>query len=90
MPAELHVSISDELAARLNELAHETNCSKDELVADALHDYVEGEGAWLKEMADRMNNPDRLLVPHEEVVAWIESLGTANPLPRPAGRRLAF
>jgi len=90
MPAELNVSISDGLMARLNSLASDTQRSPEELVASAVETLVDTEGPWIAKLHRRLRESESgMYVPHEEVVAWSESLGTANPLPRPEAQRRA-
>ena len=87
MAAELNISISDGLMDKLNSLASDTQSSREELVATALQRLVDDEGPWIAKLHRRLRESDAgMFVPHEEVVAWSESLGTANPLPRPVAR----
>jgi predicted transcriptional regulator len=88
MGAELNVSISDGLMDKLNSLANHTQRSPEELVAVAVETLVDNEGPWVAKLHRRMREP-QLFVPHEDVVAWSESLGTHNPLPRPVARKRA-
>jgi predicted transcriptional regulator len=90
MPAELNVSISDGLMTKLTSLASDTQRSREELVAAAVERLVDDDGPWIGKLLGRMREADSgMSVPHEEVVAWSESLGTANPLPRPLARKRA-
>ncbi len=89
MLAELNVSISDGLMDKLNSLASDTQRSREELVAAAVQRLVDGEGPWIAKLHRRLHESEEtgMFVPHEEVVAWSESLSTANPLPRPIARK---
>ncbi len=88
MPAELNVSISDGPMDKLSSLASDTQRSREELVAVAVERLVENDGPWIEKLLRRMRDGDSgMSVPHEEVVAWAESLRTANPLPRPVARK---
>jgi len=86
MPAELHVFISDGLMEKLSSLASDTQRTREELVAAAVERLVDDEGPWIAKLHRRLGGPE-LSVPHEEVEAWSQSLGTPSPLPRPVARK---
>jgi predicted transcriptional regulator len=89
MPAELSVSLDEGLMEQLNSLATETHRSREEWVAVAVERLVEDEGAWVAKLRRGVREAEAgMFIPHEEVEAWAESLGTANPLPRPQARKL--
>ncbi len=87
MPAELSISISEGLMARLNSLANEVQRSREELVAVALERLVDDEGPLVAQVLRGMRDSDAgLLVEHRQVETWMDSLGTEQELPRPTAR----
>ena len=77
--------IPEKLSDDLETLAALTNRSKGYLLTAALEDYV-GRQAWLAKKIDAaVKAADEADMAHsnESVIAWIESWGTENPLPRP-------
>jgi len=81
----LTVRIPREHLERLRDMAKVTGCSKSELASEALADYLAA-WEWRQEVireAVAEADAGAKMIPHEDVVAWIESWGTANELPRP-------
>ena len=88
MPAELSVSISEGLMDQLDSLASDTRRTREDLVVAAVQRLVEHEAPFAARMKRAFReSAEGLTVPHEEVVAWAESLGTSHPLPRPNPRK---
>lgn len=77
-----------ELAERVDAYAEQMDRSRGWIVKQALADWVaweeEKERRTLKGLADGAAGR---VVPHDKVAAWMESLGTDNPLPRPRSSR---
>lgn len=81
----LTVQLPVELLHRLNQLSELTGRSLSELVNEALAQfiaYVQAENA-ATEAALAEIDAGAPLIPHEVVVAWIDSLGTDHELPPP-------
>jgi len=82
------VRLKPEVSDKLKALARDMKRSKAYLASAAIESYVEL-NAWqvahIKEALeeDESGAPG---VPHEEVVAWMESWGTERELPRPKGK----
>ena len=77
--------IPEKLSKELESLAKQTQRSKGFLLTEALEDYV-GHKTWLSNrIAGAVKAADEtdLAHSHEQVVAWMESWGTENPLPVP-------
>jgi predicted transcriptional regulator len=80
----LQIEVNDELMAKLQALADDMGRSVEEIHAFALEDFVVHE----REIVDAVLEGKRdceaeRTIPHEEVVAWMNSLFTDHPLPRP-------
>ncbi len=77
-----HVPV--ELAEQVDKHAGQLKRSRSWVVKESLADWVaweeEKERRTLEGLADAAAGRT---IPHEEVVAWVESLSTDNPLPRP-------
>jgi predicted transcriptional regulator len=83
--ATIEIRLAAGLNARLEALARVLKRSESEIVTDANEAYVdfnERQITRIKEALEeaRSGAPG---VPHEEVVKWLQSLGTENELPRP-------
>ncbi len=88
MPAELNVSISDGLMTKLTSLASDTQRTREELVAAAVERLIDDEAPWIAQLMRGLRESEAgMMIPHEEVEAWIDSLGTGKELPRPLPRR---
>ena len=85
----LTVRISDDLGDQLERLSKSTKRSKNYLAAEAIASYV-AHNVWqvatIEKRLARSRSPQAKFVRHEDVVAWVKSLGTGRPLPRPKGR----
>ena len=81
-----HVPV--ELAEEIDKHAKSLERSRGWIVKQALADWL-----WWEEEKDRLTREaldgiDRVgTIPHEEVVAYFESLGGENPLPKPQPRK---
>ena len=79
------VRIPSEVSEKLDSLARDMKRSKSYLAGEAIASYVE-RAAWqvarIKAALEEAKSgaPG---VPHEEVVRWLQSLGTDQELPRP-------
>jgi predicted transcriptional regulator len=70
---------------RLDALAHNTKRSKSELASEALAAYFaeqEGQIAAIRAAVEAAD-AGAPRIPHAQVVAWVESWGTAHELPKP-------
>ncbi|HTO85002.1 MAG TPA: ribbon-helix-helix protein, CopG family [Methylomirabilota bacterium] len=77
--------VSRELKAKLDLLARQTNRSEAELANEALAAYVDVQ-AWHAAEIERSLAEVRAGaegVPHDRIVAWLESWGTDDELPPP-------
>jgi predicted transcriptional regulator len=83
--AMMTVRLRPEVRDKLDALARDTKRSKSYLASEAIETYV-NLNAWqvahIKEALaeDDEGGPG---VPHEEVIGWLESWGTAHELPPP-------
>jgi predicted transcriptional regulator len=71
---------------RVAALAQSTNRSKSELASEALAAYLaeeERQIAASRSAVEEADAPGAVWIPHADVVAWVESWGTDNELPRP-------
>jgi predicted transcriptional regulator len=77
-----HVPV--ELAAQVDKYAVQMERSRSWIVKQALGDWVAWEQEKERRTLDGLADVDAdRVVDHEDVVAWIESLSTDSPLPRP-------
>ena len=77
--------VSRELKAKLDLLARQTNRSEADLASEALAAYVDVQ-TWQAAEIERSLAEVRAGakgIPHERIVAWLESWGTDNELPPP-------
>ena len=77
--------VSRELKAKLDLLARQTNRSEADLANEALAAYVDVQ-AWQAVEIERSLAAVRAGakgIPHERIIAWLESWGTDNELPPP-------
>jgi predicted transcriptional regulator len=92
MTAVLTFRVDEQIKEDLESLAEATQRSKSFLAAEALKDYLAREAWQVAHILEGMKEAQEgQTVPHEEVDAWMASLGTAKPLPRPRpkGKRRA-
>ncbi len=83
------IRLKPEVSEKLEALARDTKRSKAYLAGEAIAAYVDlnaWQAAHIKEALeeDELGVPG---VPHEEVVAWVESWGTEHELPRPTPKK---
>ncbi len=80
--------VSAEKVAALDALAASERRNRTYLLNEAIDLYLAVQEQRDRETLEAIAECDAgLTVPHEQVVAWVESLGTDNPLPIPrAGR----
>lgn len=80
----LTIRLPKEQIERLELLARDTRRSRSYLAGEAIAQYLEYEEWKIQAIKEGIAAADRGdLVPHEKVVAWIESWGTEHELPRP-------
>ncbi len=81
------VRLSPEAKETLDEIARSTGRAEADLIAEAIAEYIEVQ-RWQVEGIERAIKEAKagLVVPHEEVETWINSLGTENELPQPEPR----
>ena len=90
MSTTLTIRVEDELAEQLTRIAAATKRSKSFLAAEAVRVYVREEAVFLEHVeAGRRDVAAGRVVPHEEVVKWIDSLGTDKELPVPRSKKRA-
>lgn len=84
MSTVLTFRVDEQLKDDLESLAEATQRSKSFLASEALKNYLAREAWQVAHIQEGMRQVDAgLTIPHEEVVAWMESLGKTNELPRP-------
>ncbi len=87
MSTVLTLRVDEQMKEELESLAQATQRSKSFLATEALKDYLAREAWQVAHIREGMRQAETgLTVPHEEVDAWMESLGTAKALPRPTPR----
>jgi RHH-type rel operon transcriptional repressor/antitoxin RelB len=88
MTKQLEVQLPTETAGRLAELARSTGRSETFLAELAINRFVEAAEWEIQAIKEGIAAADRgEVVEHAEVMAWLESLGTDHPLPRPKPRQ---
>ncbi|MEO8725315.1 MAG: CopG family ribbon-helix-helix protein [Acidobacteriaceae bacterium] len=84
MSTVLSVRLNPEIKEKLEKIAKSTRRSKSFLAAEAIKSYVEVEAAQLVAIEEGIRQADAgEFIEHEEVMKWLDSWGTNNPLPRP-------
>jgi RHH-type transcriptional regulator, rel operon repressor / antitoxin RelB len=82
--------MKDELKEKLESLAEATQRSKSFLAAEALQRYIMQEAWQVSEMAEGARQArESGTIPDDEAQAWMASLGTKRPLPRPRPKKRA-
>ena len=85
----LTAHVPDELAERVDEYAKRLERSRGWIVKQALSNWIsweeEKDRLTLEAIEDVAKHGG---IPHDEIEAWAESLGTDNPLPPPQPRKL--
>ncbi|TRW17590.1 CopG family ribbon-helix-helix protein [Glacieibacterium frigidum] len=80
----LDVSIKAEIADRVDAMAAGTERAREEIVEEALSNWLDTEDWKDQRTRASMASADAgHVIDHERVVEWAMSLGTENPLPRP-------
>jgi len=88
MSTVLTFRVDEQIKEDLESLAEATQRSKSFLASEALKDYLAREAWQVAHIKEGMRQADEgLTVPHEEVDAWMASIGTRNELPRPKAKR---
>ena len=84
MSTILTFRVDEHIKEELESLAEATQRSKSFLASEALKDYLAREAWQVAHTLEGMKQArEGKTVPHEEVDAWMASLGTANQLSRP-------
>lgn len=80
--------LPSDLAERLDDYASGNERSRGWVVKRALKHWLDWEDEKLRLTLDALKESDCVgTIPHEEVVAYVKSLGTSKPLPRPKPRK---
>lgn len=85
------IPISESARAELEKLAEARAQTTEDVAGEALQTYLSVQAAHVEEITralEESEQPDARFVPHEEIVAWVESQGTDHPLPMPTARPL--
>ncbi|HEV2517274.1 MAG TPA: ribbon-helix-helix domain-containing protein [Devosia sp.] len=84
----LTAHIPEELAEKVDRYAESMERSRAWIVKQALSNWVDWEEEKTRLSLEALEEADRIgTIPHEEMVAWANSLGTDNPLPPPTPRK---
>jgi len=84
----LTAHIPEELAEKVDRYAESMERSRAWIVKQALSNWVDWEEEKTRLSLEALAEADRIgTIPHEEMVAWANSLGTDNPLPPPRPRK---
>ena len=85
----LTAHIPEELAEKVDRYAKSMERSRAWIVKRALANWVNWEEEKTRLSLEALEEADQIgAIPHEEMVAWADSLGTDNPLPAPKPRKL--
>ncbi len=83
--AKLTLRLDETLKRRLQFIAKRQERSASYVAETALEDYLSFQEAQIKGIEKAIASADRgELIPHNNVKAWVESLSTDKPLPKPA------
>ncbi len=79
------VELAPHVLERLNDLAAASGRPVAVLAAEAISDFVDVQSWQVEQIKDAVRQADAggPFVSHERVAAWVRSLGTDNPLPKP-------
>jgi predicted transcriptional regulator len=82
----LTVQLPVEIHQRLEQLSEQTGQNLSDLVGDALREYIAIQESQIASIQEAVAEADAgaRRIPHAEVSAWLESLGTPDELPPPA------
>ncbi len=90
MSTTLTVRIPDELAEKISKIAASTRRTKSFVAGEAMRSYVDHELSIIEDIeAGLADIKAGRVIPHEDVMRWLESWGTANELPAPRYRKKA-
>jgi predicted transcriptional regulator len=68
----------------LDELAENQQRDRTFILNEAIDQYLELHNRRYQQVLEAIEECDQgLVIPHDEVMAWVESLGTDHPLPMP-------
>ncbi len=82
--APVSIRLTQELNAQVMALAEAYDRPKSWIIEKAVQDYVAWEKQQLAAIAEGIRDAEAgRFVPHEAVVAWMDSWGTENELPMP-------
>ncbi len=82
--AKLTLRLDETLKARLQSLAKQQERSASFVAEAAIADYLSIQEAQIRGIEKAIAQLDRGEgISHEKVGAWVKSLGTKNPLPKP-------
>jgi len=86
----LTIELSARTEARLKALSRSTGRSDSSVAAEAIASYVEARRKFVEAVREGERAAERgEVIPHEQIQAWAQSLGTANLLPvRRAAKRV--
>jgi predicted transcriptional regulator len=88
MATVLRIEVSDEMLGKLQALARDMDRTVEELCGMALEDFVPEMREEVDDVLEGLKDADEgRTVPHEEVMAWLRSVGTDNPLPMPEAKK---
>ncbi len=80
----LNVSIDPELDNRLSSVAETLDRPRSWVVEQAIREFVDLQDWHLAAIDEGIKEADAgKLIPHDDVVAWMESWGTPDELPMP-------
>jgi len=84
----LTAHIPEDLAEKVDNYAKSMDRSRAWIVKQALSSWVYREEEKIRLSLEALAEADQIgTIPHEEMVAWADSLGTDNPLPPPEPRK---
>jgi predicted transcriptional regulator len=83
------IRLRPEVGEKLEAMARDTKRSKAYLASEAVRAYVDLNAWQVAHIKEALEEDGSGVpgVPHDEVVAWIESWGTDNELPRPTPKK---
>jgi len=83
----MSVRLEPELTKRIDALAKAIERPRAYVIEKALEDYVAHQAWHVAAVKKGIADADAgLLIPHDEVAAWVESWGTKHEKPRPRAR----
>lgn len=86
--ATVKLRIDEEKRNRVREIAAHEDRSMSYIIEKAIDDRIAYEEKWATGIAEaRVEIKAGRGVPHADVAAWVQSLGTSKPLPRPTSSK---